>query len=1052
MASDFQDNESDVRYKLGVEQSPRRSQDEDLDSDLDVCLLDDVSSDTRKNMSDVPDEDLSDDLLQSDEEEQIMSYHDTVDSSQITSHLKTPCNSQEEIVRETIRESPLSPEKETVVDLKGRQGPQGKNISGQDGKRVRSCTAGVTEAEELGSSAGDQESEDEAVDVEINEPFDDEFQECWEEEEEESNEEEDDDDEQPCHSRFKSERKEGMMVVRLSDGARHRRNIPDTLELSGEINAALKDCKTGAKQPANRPAASDAAWGRGGAGGREQSSRMEVRGNQRGFEARPPHPTQRPSVQPPPPPPPPSYQRPRPPQQRFFNQPPSFAQPSHQVPLMSAQSQAKPAVAPQCLSGAAASGPPRFPQPPGSQHAEPWRGQAPPKERSCSEPQVPGQHMLDQWRCPRPLDCNPRFPLQACKRPPPPSPPRPRTEPWPQQGQGLELELELEPGPGREQEITAGMEQPPGGRREPLKSWLPLPPPHKVPVVFNSGPHLSRPLLLQGQPSPRPCTPTTDQPPATPCVSVHPARSKVSPSFTMVTAPAPAEAAPTQPQPQPQPEPQPQAQRQPRPHFPGLSGTGPPEHVRKDVSRPTPAPAAQVRPISRAEQSAKPVVVARGVPATAMPAQRAKAEPAASAAPEPRAPTRNVGQKVKEEPPSPALRAQRAPAKACVQAKEEEDEETRVYREKMEEQKRKRAEVVRQKELRRQQQAKETQRALQEHRISQSQVDQQRWPRGQGPRWGQGWGAHPYQQGQREGPPWQFDTRDTFFQGPGNMGPAHFREEQQDEQFPRGPSSFHHSQRGPPRSWTDRLQELGPQNPLQQSQQRQSWEIQHHMQHQNQPHARFTPGNFSSDMGPRSIHGLGSHQPQSQMMPPPPRCFQERPSSAEPPSDRFTSGPWPRLAPDEQSWFQQPPEVWSPPGEWGPQTLQQTWVRLEEQGPPEPIRPTLKRVFAQMGDGEDEVQSPVKVIRQIIQHVRAEEEHSAQCFSTRDDVVKHEDNRNVTRLITVGRSLQPRPAEMLNMDMDDGGGFVCATHERTGLCRRCTNSLPNSNLIVKINY
>lgn len=65
------------------------------------------------------------------------------------------------------------------------------------------------------------------------------------------------------------------------------------------------------------------------------------------------------------------------------------------------------------------------------------------------------------------------------------------------------------------------------------------------------------------------------------------------------------------------------------------------------------------------------MVVARGVPATAMPAQRAKAEPAASAAPEPRAPTRNVGQKVKEEPPSPALRAQRAPAKACVQAKEE---------------------------------------------------------------------------------------------------------------------------------------------------------------------------------------------------------------------------------------------------------------------------------------------------------------------------------------------------------------------------------------------
>lgn len=45
----------------------------------------------------------------------------------------------------------------------------------------------------------------------------------------EDDEDEDEDDEQPSHSRFKSERKEGMVVVRLSDGARRRRNIPDTL-------------------------------------------------------------------------------------------------------------------------------------------------------------------------------------------------------------------------------------------------------------------------------------------------------------------------------------------------------------------------------------------------------------------------------------------------------------------------------------------------------------------------------------------------------------------------------------------------------------------------------------------------------------------------------------------------------------------------------------------------------------------------------------------------------------------------------------------------------
>lgn len=55
-----------------------------------------------------------------------------------------------------------------MVDLKGTEEPQGKVMSSQDEESDHSSAPDATSAEEPG--------EDEPVDIEINEPFDDEFQ------------------------------------------------------------------------------------------------------------------------------------------------------------------------------------------------------------------------------------------------------------------------------------------------------------------------------------------------------------------------------------------------------------------------------------------------------------------------------------------------------------------------------------------------------------------------------------------------------------------------------------------------------------------------------------------------------------------------------------------------------------------------------------------------------------------------------------------------------------------------------------------------------------
>lgn len=193
-------------------------------------------------------------------------------------------------------------------------------------------------------------------------------------------------------------------------------------------------------------------------------------------------------------------------------------------------------------------------------------------------------------------------------------------------------------------------------------------------------------------------------------------------------------------------------------------------------------------------------------------------------------------------------------------------------------------------------------------------------------------------------------------------------EEQRDEASQEGNPSSLLSQRGPPRSWTDRLQETEVRPPQQQNQSRQPWgiQIQRHVTHETHPDTELRLRGLTSDTSPRNIHG------QSQMMP---ACLdppERHNNSAKFPSDGFQSGPWtnPPPEPAEQRWFR-PPKIWTPPvaGRLQRQLLR-PWVRAEEREPLGSVRPLLKRTVAQMEDEhEEDVRPPMKVVRHITTEV-----------------------------------------------------------------------------------
>ncbi|XP_040521696.1 RNA-binding protein 33 isoform X10 [Gallus gallus] len=588
------------------------------------------------------------------------------------------------------------------------------------------------------------------------------------EETKEESDEEEDDDEESGRLRFKTERKEGT-IIRLSDVTRERRNIPETLELSAEAKAALLEFEERERQLKQ---------GRYGSrrGGRRGGSIMcHGMGEQRRDNDRGRMKDHRPALLPNTPstmhqhhssPPPGLHMPPQIETPRIMMTPPPVTpqQPKNihinphfkgtvvtpvQVPLLPVPAQPRPAVGPQ-----------RFPVPPDFQQHTP--GPVP-----TSFSQAPRLPMQDQWRGPPPPPPplpppppqdrdpfflgDPRFPshhLFEQRSPPPPPPPPLLNSPHPVPTQSPMPFSQ--PGPAFSQQG----QQPVFPRERPLR-----------PNIQPQGPvgilHFNQP----GSANPRPFIPPRQQflqAPGQPFLTAHAQPNMQGPLHP-----------PLQPQPQPQPQqhhhqqqqhhhqqqqqqhhhhlqgpPQPlmpMNQPQFRPHMQAspqqpnnnrmqcqqrqgpmkprhstpsqnivkrpnqqLQPTAPrnsnlrelpiaPSHALEvSNNRRASTPAAQVKPITSTMSATK--TVAGGGNSQGRPEMKAKAvTPVGQAKPE-----------VKSEPEYP-----------------DEDEETRLYRLKIEEQKRLREEILKQKELRRQQQAGARKRELLERLAQQQQQQQQ---------------------------------------------------------------------------------------------------------------------------------------------------------------------------------------------------------------------------------------------------------------------------------------------------------------------------------------
>ncbi|XP_017538983.1 RNA-binding protein 33 isoform X1 [Pygocentrus nattereri] len=264
--------------KPGAERSRRRrGDDDDLDSDLEGDLLEEDWLSSKKNPSELSDEELNDDLLQSDEEDQNTSGQGEAVSLNATLGLSTSYNLQGE-----------------SLEGGGGYGEEGYETTegGFSQEEYKDEEYGETEeGMEYAAGQNDEAYEDEVLELQIDEPLDDEFQvddysgdytaepregqadhqeaeeedepeevedhegsqvteseelepeleaEAEQEQEADTKEEsdEDEDEEESGRLRFKTERKD-VTVVRLSDAASKRRNIPETLELTEEAKADL---------------------------------------------------------------------------------------------------------------------------------------------------------------------------------------------------------------------------------------------------------------------------------------------------------------------------------------------------------------------------------------------------------------------------------------------------------------------------------------------------------------------------------------------------------------------------------------------------------------------------------------------------------------------------------------------------------------------------------------------------------------------------------------------------------------------------------------------
>eukprot|EP00063_Salmo_salar_P061313 XP_014036148.1 PREDICTED: RNA-binding protein 33 isoform X2 [Salmo salar] len=263
MADSPGDDDFEDYDKPGAERSRRRRGEDDLDSDLESDLLEEDWLTAKKDPSEVSDEELNDDLLQSDEEDQNIGQGVSLNA--------TLCEFDQQV-------NPIDYQ-EKLGDVEGGyQQEGGEYVDEYSLPNDMEIPDGQMEY------SGEQAGGDGVLDIQINEPLDDEFQvddyspsygggekqeeqaeqqEAPEEEEvsqladtvtenepepkeevkeEEDEDEEEDDDGESGRLRFKTERKDVTSgVVRLADAGTKRRNIPETLELSEEAKADLME-------------------------------------------------------------------------------------------------------------------------------------------------------------------------------------------------------------------------------------------------------------------------------------------------------------------------------------------------------------------------------------------------------------------------------------------------------------------------------------------------------------------------------------------------------------------------------------------------------------------------------------------------------------------------------------------------------------------------------------------------------------------------------------------------------------------------------------------
>ncbi|XP_064805089.1 RNA-binding protein 33-like isoform X1 [Oncorhynchus masou masou] len=308
MAASPRDDDFEDYDKPGAERSRRRrGEDDDLDSEFDGDLLDEDWLTAKKNPSEVSDEELNDDLLQSDDEDQNIGQGVSLNAT---------------LGEFDQQVNPVDYTDDLGDVERGYQQEGGEYVDEYSQPNDMEMPDG--QMEYSGEQAeGDGIYQDEVLDIQINEPLDDEFQvddysasyrdgeqpehlgeqaeqqeapegeegedsqlaeeaenepEPEEEvKEEEDEDEEEDDDGQSGRLRFKTERKDVTSgIVRLADAANKRRNIPETLELSEEAKADLMEFEEKERQRKQ-----GRFGGRGGRGGERGGFRG--RGGRGGF-------------------------------------------------------------------------------------------------------------------------------------------------------------------------------------------------------------------------------------------------------------------------------------------------------------------------------------------------------------------------------------------------------------------------------------------------------------------------------------------------------------------------------------------------------------------------------------------------------------------------------------------------------------------------------------------------------------------------------------------------------------------------------------------------